>query len=174
MPEDNPDGDHPSFNSFRTATGFFQLWWVSLQDQNFIIRLMQSKSPFQTWWLVCFQSNIVFLKIYKSQFYSLQTRNIWKRSVQKCRSYGTLNKTTLFFFACVLSDGCGPAVHRGTGRHGPRSLFSETFRNVFLFKWTSHQGSSLVYNHFCLNFRVVFKDQFLCSNLVIILMSSKE
>ena len=85
-------------NSFRSTTRFFPLRWASLQDQyqNFTVRLMHSKSPFQRWCQVCFHSNIVFLTIYNSLLYSLHTRNIGMRSVEKYKNYGTLSKTTHF------------------------------------------------------------------------------
>ena len=74
----------PVLNSLRTATRFFWLCWASLQDQyrNFIVRLMQSKSSFQRWWLVCFCSNTLFLMICNSLLYSLCTHTIWKGSVE--------------------------------------------------------------------------------------------
>ena len=54
--------------TIRTATGFFRLLQVSLQDQyqNFPVRLIQLKSPLQRWRLVCFHINTVFLTIYNS------------------------------------------------------------------------------------------------------------
>ena len=57
-------------------------------------------SPFQKWQLVCLHSNTVFLKTYNRLLYSLHTYKIWKRSVKKSKSYGTLNKTVHFLSAC--------------------------------------------------------------------------
>ena len=92
--------NHPenNINYFSTATGFFQLHRASLQDQyqTFMVRLMQSKSSFQRWHLLCFHSNIFFFKIYTSLLYSLHIHKIWKSSVEKYKSYGTLSKTTHF------------------------------------------------------------------------------
>ena len=84
------------FFFFRTATGFFLLRRASLEDQyrNFTVRLMQSKSPFQSWQLVCFQSNTVFFKIYNSLLYSVHTHKIWNRSEEKYKSY--VSKTSHF------------------------------------------------------------------------------
>ena len=80
---------------------------MSLQNQyqNFTVRLMQSKSPFRRRRLVCFQSNTLFLKMYNNLSYSLHTQKIWKRSVGKYKSYGTLSKTTHF-----LSVSCQAGV----------------------------------------------------------------
>ena len=54
-----------------------------------MVRLMQSKSPFQRLWLVCFHRNTVFLKTDTRLVYSLQTHTLWKGSVQKYKNYGT-------------------------------------------------------------------------------------
>ena len=53
-------------------------------------------SPFQRRHLVCSHSVKVFFKVYNSLLYSLRTHKIWKRSVEKYKSYGTLSKTTQF------------------------------------------------------------------------------
>ena len=89
---------YATFYSFRTATRFFWLCRVSLQDQyrDFMVRFMQSESPFQRWQLVCFHSNTIFFKTYNSLLCSKCTHKIWKRSVEKYKSYGTLSKTTHF------------------------------------------------------------------------------
>ena len=96
-----------SLNSFRTATRFFWLCQVSLQDQhqNFAVRLMQSKFPFQRWRLVCFHCERVFLTVYNSLLYSLHIHKIWKISVDEYKSYGTLSKTTHF-----LTVFCGAGM----------------------------------------------------------------
>ena len=90
--------DQAHLNSFRTVTGFFWLCWASLQDQfwNFMVRLMQSQSPFQWWQLVCFRSKTGFLTVYRSLFYSMHVSKIWKRSAEKHKSYETLRKTIHF------------------------------------------------------------------------------
>ena len=92
---------HNHFNSFRIATTIFRLRRTSLQDlyQNFTVRLKQLKSPFQRWWLVCFHNNTVFLKIYNTLLHSIHTHKIWKRSVEKYKSYVTLSMTTHFLSA---------------------------------------------------------------------------
>ena len=94
-------------NSFRAITRFFWLHQVSQQDQyrNIMVRMMQSKSPFQRWRLVCFHSNTVFIPVYNRLLYNLYTHKIWKRSVEIYKSYGTLSKTTHF-----LTEFCEAGV----------------------------------------------------------------
>ena len=46
--------------------------------------------------LVCFHSNAIFLTIYNSSFFGLHAHKIWKRSVEKYRSYGTLSNSLRF------------------------------------------------------------------------------
>ena len=88
------------FKYFRIATGLFRFHQASLQTQhqNFMVRLTQSKSPFKRWRLFFFllHSNKVFLKTYNSLSYSLHTHTIWKRSMEKYESSGTLSTTTHF------------------------------------------------------------------------------
>ena len=67
--------------------------------RNFMVRLMQLKSPFQRSWLVCFHSNTGSLTTYNILLYSLHTHRIWKSSVEKYPKYGTLSKTTHFLRA---------------------------------------------------------------------------
>ena len=116
-----------SLNSFRTATRFFWLCQVSLQDQhqNFAVRLMQSKIPFQRWRLVCFHCKTVFLTVYNSLLYSLHTRNIGMRSVEKYKNYGTLSKTTHFlsvFCEAGVVQQCTEA-QAGVVQNGLRTVF---------------------------------------------------
>ena len=144
---------NPSSNSFRTTTRFFPLCWASLQDQyqEFMARLMQSKCCFQRWWLVSFHSNTVFLKIYNSLSYSLCTYNIWKRSVEKYKSYGTLSKTTHF-----LSMVCEAGVvqqctdtQAGIVQDGLKPLFLKTCHWIFMGTNPSWNTPTLVKATFC-------------------------
>ena len=61
-----------------------------------MVRVMQLMSPIQRGQLVCFHLHTVFLTIYNSLLYSLHTDRIWKRSVEKHKSHGTLSKTAHF------------------------------------------------------------------------------
>ena len=70
-----------------TSTG-----WC-LAPNNCVFTLL---STFQRWWLVRFHSNMVFLTICNGRLCSLPPHTIWKRSVEKHKSYGTLSKTTHF------------------------------------------------------------------------------
>ena len=102
-------------NSFRTTTRFVSLCPASLQlssfffkqdqYQNFMVRLMQSKSPFQGWRLVCFHSNTVFLKNNNSLLHSVHTYKIWNRSVEKYKSYGKVSMTTYFLSVFCEAHG---------------------------------------------------------------------
>ena len=50
------------------------------------VGLMQWKSPFERWQLVCFHSNTIFLTIHYSLLYSRHIHTIWKRPVEKYES----------------------------------------------------------------------------------------
>ena len=66
-------------NSFGTTTRFLQLRQALLKDQygNFTVRLMQSDYSFQRWWLVCFHSNAVFLKLYNLEEICAEIQKLW-------------------------------------------------------------------------------------------------
>ena len=96
-----PSGPLPDFSGYaehhyRTNTGILRLGWSS------------QKSPFQRWRLICFHSNTVFLTIRNSPWYSLHKHKMWKRSVEKYKSCGTLSNAThflsVFCEACVVQQ----------------------------------------------------------------------
>ena len=122
-------GLHPDFSGYTEQQD---------QYQNFTVRLMQSKSPFQRLRLACFQSNTVFLKVYNSILYSLHTHKIWKRSEEKYKSYGTLSKTTHFhnvFCEVGVVQQCTEAqadkVQDGFNFKGTFCLFASSCLNFF-------------------------------------------
>ena len=69
---------------------------LQYQYRNCMVGLVQSKSPFQRWQLVCFHGNTVVLTIFNNLVYSPNTHTIWKRFLEKYKSYRTLIKTTHF------------------------------------------------------------------------------
>ena len=84
---------------------FLLFFFKQDQYQNFMVRLMQSKSPFQGWRLVCFHSNTDFLKNYNSLLHSVHTCKIWNRSVEKYKSYGKVSMTTYFLSVFCEAHG---------------------------------------------------------------------
>ena len=110
---------------FGTATGFFRLRGASLQDQyrNFPGRLMQSKSPFQSYGWSVFIATVLWT-VCNSLLHWLHTHKIWKRSVEKYKRYGTLSKITHFlsvFCEAGMVQQCTEAesprgVNRGLAR----------------------------------------------------------
>ena len=105
------------FNFFRTATRFFRLWQASLQDQylNFMVRLMQSKSHFQRWRLICLHSNTVFFKKKKHiiAYYIVCIHTKFGRDLsRKYKRYRALSKTIHF-----LSVFCEAGWFRSAQRH---------------------------------------------------------
>ena len=95
-------------NSFRTGTGFISVppsVTTRPIPEFYTVRLIQSKSPLQSWRLAWFQSNTVFGTICNSLLYSLHTHTQnWKRSVEKYKNYGILSKTTHFLSVFYGAD----------------------------------------------------------------------
>ena len=91
-------------NVLRTTTRFLVMLSVTTRPvPEFYCWVDAEKSPFQRLWLVCFLSNRVFVTICTSLLHSLHMHKIWKKSVGKYKSCGTLSKTTHFLH--VLCEG---------------------------------------------------------------------
>ena len=100
---------------------------------------MQSKSPYQRRRLVGFHSNTVFWTIYNCLLCSLHTHKIWKRSVEKYESCGTLSTTTHFvsaFCEAGVVQQC-PEAQAGMVQDGINHVVVEE-KTLFFFFLITH------------------------------------